>query len=138
MCRSNSDKRRSQMAEKVGIEPHDRRTAKRGQGMLSACLICGDDGQVADCVLLNISAIGAKVSSSDGEHIDLTSGQRLMIAPFIDFPVEVIWQDGPVVGLRFLNDPQEVAAVLKERLPECGPFDGAEAKTASSSPGSSL
>ena len=98
--------------------------------MLSACLICGDDGQVANCVLLDISAIGAKVSANDREHVDLSLGQRLMIAPFIDFPVEVIWQDSPVVGLRFLSDPQEVTAALKAWLPECGPFDDVETDAA--------
>ncbi len=125
-----SDKRSSHMVEKVGIDYHDRRSAKRGPGMLSACLICGDDGQVANCVLLDISAIGAKVSSSDGEHVDLSLGQRLMIAASINFPIEVIWQDGPVVCLRFLSDPQQVAAALKELLPECVPFDDVETDVA--------
>jgi len=126
-----SDKRSSYMENKmVGIDYRNRRSAKRGPGMLSACLICGDDGQVANCVLLDISAIGAKVSSGDGEHVDLSLGQRLMIEAFIEFPVEVIWQDGPVVGLRFLIDPQEVAAALKELLPECVPFDDVETDVA--------
>ncbi len=125
-----SDKRSSHMVEKVGIDYHDRRSDKRAPGMLSACLICGDDGQVANCVLLDISAIGAKVSSSDGEHVDLSLGQRLMIEAFIEFPVKVIWQDGPIVGLRFLSDPQQVAAALKELLPECVPFDDVETDAA--------
>ena len=111
------------MEEGVSIDYRDRRSAKRGPGALSACLICGDDGQVANCVLLDISAVGAKVSSSDVDYVDLRSGKRLMIAAFVEFPVEVIWQDGPVVGLRFLSDPQQVAAALNELLPECGPFD---------------
>ncbi len=125
-----SDKRSSYMEDKAGIDYDDRRSAKRGPGMLSACLICGDDGQVANCVLLDISAVGAKVSSSDGEHVDLSLGQRLMIEAFIEFPVEVIWQDGPVVGLRFLSDPQQVTAALKELLPEDVPFDDVETSAA--------
>ena len=126
-----SDKRSSYMENKMaGIDYRDRRSAKRGPGMLSACLICGDDGQVANCVLLDISAIGAKVSSSDGEHVDLSLGQRLMIETFIEVPVKVVWQDGPVVGLRFLSDPQQVAATLKELLPECVPFDDVETDVA--------
>ncbi len=122
------------MEEKVGIDYHDRRSAKRGPGMLSACLICGDDGQVANCVLLDISPVGAKVmhrkSSNDGKDVDLNSAQRLMIAALIDFPVEVIWQVVPVVGLRFLSDPQQVAAAIKERLPECVPPDDVETDAA--------
>ncbi len=125
-----SDKRSSYMIDKVGIHYQDRRADKRGPGRLSACLICGDDGQVANCVLLDISAIGAKVSSSDGEHVDLSLGQRLMIEAFIEVPFEVIWQDCPVVGLRFLIDPQEVADALKEWLPECVPFDDVETDVA--------
>ncbi len=129
-----SDKRSSYMIDKVGIHYQDRRADKRGPGRLSACLICGDDGQVANCVLLDISAMGAKVKvdkrSGDGEHVDLSLGQRLMIVPLIDFPVEVIWQDGPVVGLRFLSDPQQVAATLKKLLPQCVPFDDGETDAA--------
>ncbi len=53
-----------------------------------------------------------------------------MIAASINFPIEVIWQDGPVVGLRFLSDPQQVAAALKELLPECDPFDDVETDVA--------
>jgi hypothetical protein len=58
-----SDKRSSYMENKMaGIDYRDRRSAKRGPGMLSACLICGDDGQVADCVLLDISPSLASAS----------------------------------------------------------------------------
>ncbi len=53
-----------------------------------------------------------------------------MIAASINFPIEVIWQDGPFVGLRFLSDPQQVAATLKELLPECVPFDDVETDVA--------
>ncbi len=129
-----SDKRSSDMEKKVDIAYHDHRSAKRGPGMLSACLICGDDGQVANCVLQDISAVGAKVmhrkSSGDGKDVDLSLGQRLMIAAFIEIPVEVIWQEGPVVGLRFLSDPQQVAATLKKLLPQCVPFDDGETDAA--------
>lgn len=129
-----SDKRISHMMDKVGIDYPDRRSEKRGPGMLSACLICGDDGQVANCLLLDVSAMGAKVKfdkrSGYGEHVNLSSALRLTIAAFVDFPVEVIWQDDRTVGLRFLSDPQQVAAVLKEFLPECVSFDDVETDAA--------
>ncbi len=116
-----SEKRSSHMIEKVGIDYQERRSYKRAPGMLSGCLSYGDDGRLADCAILDISATGAKVkfdkTSGDGEGINLTLGQRLKIAAVIDFPVEVVWQDGPVVGLRFLNDPYEVAGTLEELLP---------------------
>ncbi len=126
-----SEQRSSYMIEKVGIDYQERRSYKRAPGMLSGCLSYGDEGRLANCVLLDISATGAKVefdeTPGDGEGINLRLGQRLKIAAAIDFPVEVVWQDGPVVGLRFLNDPYEVAGALEGLLPpECVRFDDVE------------
>ncbi len=124
-----SAKRNSYMIEKVGIDYQERRSYKRAPGMLAGCLIYGDDGRLADCVLLNISAGGATVklgkTPGDGEGVNLRLVQRLKIAAAIDFPVEVVWQDRLVVGLRFLNDPYEVAGALKE-LPEWVRVDDVE------------
>ena len=98
--------------------------------MLLACLICGDDGQRAKSVLLNISTRGAKVqfdkSSGDGENVDLSSGLRLMIAPFINHPVKVIWRDSSAIGLSFLSDPREIADALAKFLPEIVRCEGVE------------
>ena len=121
-----SEKRSSYMIEKVGIDYQERRSDKRAPVMLSGCLSYGDDGRLADCVVLDISASGAKVkfdkTPGDGEGVNLRLGQRLKIGATIDFPVEVVWQDGSVVGFRFLNDPYEVAGALEEEEllpPEC-------------------
>ncbi len=129
-----SEKRSSYMIEKVGVDYQERRSYKRALGMLSGCLSYGDDGRLTDCVVLDISASGAKVkfdkTPGDGEGVNLGLGQRLKIAAAIDFPVEVVWQDGSVVGLRFLNDPYEVAGALEELLPlECVRFDDVERVT---------
>ncbi len=126
-----SEKRNSYMIEKVGIDYQERRSYKRALAILSGCLSYGDDGRLADCAVLNISAGGAKVKFDkplgDAEGVNLSLGPRLKIAAAIDFPVEVVWQDGPVVGLRFLNDPYEVAGALEELLPpECVRFDDVE------------
>ena len=56
-----SEKRSSYMIEKVGIDYPERRSDKRAPVMLSGCLSYGDDGRLADCVVLDISASGAKV-----------------------------------------------------------------------------
>ncbi len=116
-----SEKRSSYMIEKVGIDYLERRSYKRAQKMLSGCFSYGDDGRLADCVILDISSGGAKVKFDspldDAEGVNLSFGQRLKIATAIDFPVEVVWQDGSVAGLRFLNDPYEVAGALEELLP---------------------
>ncbi len=126
-----SEKQSSYMIDKVGIDYQERRSYKRALEMLSGCLSYGDDGRLADCVILDISAGGAKIKFDkplgDVEGVNLSLGQRLKIAAAIDFPVEVVWQDGSVVGLRFLNDPYEVAGALEELLPpECVRFDDVE------------
>ncbi len=126
-----SEKLSSFYAEKVGIDYQERRSYKRAPGMLTGCLSYSADGRLTDCVLLDISARGAKVKldkiPGDGEAVNLRLGQRLKIGAAIDLPVKVVWQDGPVVGLRFLNDPYEVAGALQELLPpECVRFDDVE------------
>jgi hypothetical protein len=116
-----SEKRSSYIIEKVGIDYQERRSYQRAVKMLSGCLSYGDDGRLADCVILDVSAGGARVKFDgplgDREGVDLKSGPRLRIAAAMDFPVEVAWQDGSVVGLRFLNDPYEVAGALEALLP---------------------
>ena len=116
-----SEKRSSYMIEKVGIDYQERRSYKRVLGMLSGCLSYGDDGRLADCVVLDISVGGAKIKvdqlPGDGEGFNLRLGQRLMIAATIDLPVEIVWQDGVVAGVRFLKDRYEVAKALEELLP---------------------
>lgn len=126
-----SRQRISHIIEKVGIDYDDRRSHKRAPGRLSSCLSYGDDGRSADCVLLDLSASGAKVrfdpAHGDVETVNLKAGRRLKIATASDFPVEVVWQDGPIVGLRFLNDPREVADALEAFLPpEYACFDDLE------------
>ena len=73
-----SEKRSSYMIEKVGIDHRERRSYKRAPGMLSGCLSYGDDGRLADCVVLDISATGAKVkfniTPGDGECVNLRLG----------------------------------------------------------------
>jgi hypothetical protein len=116
-----SRQRISHIIEKVGIDYDERRSHKRAPGRLSSCLSYGDDGRSADCVLLDLSASGAKVrfdrAHGDVGTANLRAGRRLKITTATDFPVEVVWQDGPVVGLRFLSDPYEVADALEAFLP---------------------
>jgi hypothetical protein len=116
-----SEKRSNYTIEKVGIDYQERRTGRRAVKVLPGCLSYGDDGWLADCVVLDISATGAKVRFDkalyDGEGANMRLEKRLKIAAAIDLPVEVVWQDGSDVGLRFLRDPCEVAAALEKTLP---------------------
>ena len=120
--------------EKVGIDYTERRLYERVPGMRLPCLLSDDDGQVVNCVLLDISPIGAKVKLDkghvDGKRVDLSIVQRLVVASLVNFPVEVTWQDGPFVGFRFLSDAQEATEAIIRFLPECIPFDDTETDAA--------
>ncbi len=126
-----SDKRSSYMIEKVGIDYSERRAYKRAIKTLSGCLVYGEDGKTVDCAVLDLSVGGAKIKvdqlPGDGEDFNLRLGQRLKIAAPVDLPVEIVWQDGAVAGVRFLKDHYEVARALEELLPvECLRFDDIE------------
>ena len=129
-----SEKRSGYMIEKAGIDYQERRSYKRALALLSGGLSFGDDGRLVDCAVLDISASGARVKLDkplgDGEDVNLRLEKRLKIAAPMDFSVEVAWQDGSIVGLRFLNDPCEVAVALEALLPpECVRFDDVESDT---------
>jgi hypothetical protein len=122
------------MVKKVGIDYTERRSHRRGPGMRLPCFLCDDAGQVANCVLLDISALGAKVKLDTGhgdrERIDPSTVRRLGVASLVHFPVEVVWQDGSIVGFRFLSDAQEAAEAINELLPQCVAFDDIETDAA--------
>ena len=120
--------------EMVGIDYAERRSYTRVPGMRLPCLLCGDDGQEVNCTLLDISPVGAKVKLDsrlgDGGHVDLSTIQRLIVAARVNFPAEVVWQDGPFVGFRFFSDAQEAADAVVRLSPECLPFDDIEMEAA--------
>ena len=128
-----SEKKSNYMIEKVGIDYQECRSHKRAVKTLPACLSFGGHGRLADCVVLNISATGARVkfdkALGDAEDVNTRFKPRLKVAAAADFPVEVVWQNGPEVGLRFLSDPCEVAVVLEKVLPPAfGWFNEVEQK----------
>jgi hypothetical protein len=129
-----SNKRGNHMIEKLGIDYAERRLYKRGPGIRLPCLLCSDDSQEVNCTLLDISPVGAKVKLDsgldDGERIDLTAVQRMIVSSLVNFPAEVIWQNGPFVGFRFLSDAQEAADAIIRLLPECLPLDDIEVDAA--------
>lgn len=101
--------------EKVGIDFAERRYNKRARGTLPACLRHGEDGLIADCVILDISISGAKVKFNHQQHVAIfcrCSELRLQVADVIDFPAEVVWQEGSLAGLRFRMDASDVASAL--------------------------
>jgi hypothetical protein len=114
------------MIDKIGIDYAERRLYKRGPGMRLPCLLSGGDGQDVNCALLDISPVGAMVKLdielNDGERVDLSTVQRLVVASLVNFPAEAIWQDGQFAGFRFLSNDQEAAVyrsmTSRWRLPE--------------------
>ncbi len=104
----------------ANLDGMERRAYRRALLMLSGCLNYGD--QKADCVVLDLSVNGAKVRIDgavvNGKKFDLSLTQSLSIAASVDLPVEVVWQDDTVAGLRFLREPHDVARALEELLPE--------------------
>ena len=81
-----------------------------------------------DCIVLDLSLGGAMVKidtsafSETGTSEDM--GEELILTLKIVAPVllsaEVVWQRGSVLGLKFLQDPDEVANGLERLLPpEC-------------------
>ena len=98
----------------------NRRTYQRALKELTGCLL--HEGQQADCLILDLSASGAKVQIdeqmfSDDGTFNLSLAEKLKIAAPVDLPVEVVWQRGSIAGLRFLRDPAEVAQALEALLP---------------------
>lgn len=109
----------------------DRRSFRRALLEITGTVI-EEDGQSAaraDCIVLDLSLTGAKIQIdenliSDGGSFQLELAKKLRIAAPVEFHVEVMWQSGPIAGLRFLMEPHDVARALEELLPpECMRFD---------------
>lgn len=95
-------------------EASDQRQYKRAQVVLSGCLING--AETLDCAVIDLSISGARVCL-DG-HPEGKDVIKLRLARSTDLDVEVVWQDEGVWGLRFTDDPRDVANVLDGLLPE--------------------
>lgn len=92
----------------------DQRQYKRAQVVLSGCLI--NEAETLDCAVIDLSITGARVcldGTTEGKDV-----VKLRLARSTDLDVEVVWQDDGVWGLRFTDDPRDVANVLDGLLPE--------------------
>lgn len=68
-----------------------------------------------DCRVLNVSAFGAKVRLLDG--LDCQDRVTLRIERFGEFPSDVVWKDGKILGISFHDDPEDVVDILSQYLP---------------------
>ncbi|TQV83866.1 PilZ domain-containing protein [Denitrobaculum tricleocarpae] len=92
----------------------EQRQYKRAQVVLSGCLI--NEIETLDCAVIDLSITGARVcldGAPEGKEV-----VKLRLARSTDLDVEVVWQEDGVWGLRFTDDPRDVANVLDGLLPE--------------------
>ncbi len=83
-------------------------------------LLCGTlhQGQTElDCVVTNISANGARLIAHHPPANPSLGALKINRCGM--FPVEVAWQEGEHVGIRFLDTPDNVLELLRVALPHC-------------------
>jgi len=79
--------------------------------------------QIVDCVVLNISAGGAKLSVS--EPIGDASQVRLRIERIGDFAGRLVWRDGTTMGIAFHDQLRDIDHVVEDLLSSTTPEDPA-------------
>ncbi len=73
-------------------------------------------GGAVECVVLNLSANGAKLRLDD--PWECPSPITLRIPRFGEFRAEVAWRKDHLIGLKFLEDPKSVARLIEDALPQ--------------------
>ena len=74
------------------------------------------DGQVADCILLNVGVTGAMVRMA--VPFERSFPVTLHSYHFGELIGRVVWQDGNAIGLSFEDAPDRVIETLGRALPE--------------------
>lgn len=95
-------------------EPSNRRRHRRVHVLFSGALVSAD--RTAPGLILDISIGGARLQLK--ERFDPRSAVILRLARSVDFPAEVAWRAGDVLGLRFQDRPARIAGTLAGLLPE--------------------
>ena len=103
-------------AQTLSLVPaDDRRAFKRAYVVVSGQV--SDDGEKClDCVVLDLSANGAKIRFEEPVMSDQIF--KITLAGAVEFDVEVVWTNGVFAGLKFLDSPAKVASVLAGVLPD--------------------
>lgn len=91
----------------------EQRDSPRSSVLWAGQLNAGARG--AQCRVLNISPYGAKVRMleplSHATHVSMT------IERFGQFPADVIWRDGDYLGIKFHDDPDDIARIFGDAVP---------------------
>jgi hypothetical protein len=91
----------------------DRRTHKRKR-VLWVGAVETDAGRF-ECIALDLSLGGAKLRIA--ERFAPLQQVRLVLQRFGTLDAEVVWQTKELIGVRFTNDPQAIAAKIGGALP---------------------
>jgi len=86
------------------------RTEILGKGSLRS------GGREIGCRILNVSSSGVNVEIAG--PIDLTAPVILAVDDHGEFPAEIVWRDGNVVGLMFVEEQPAVESLVAEAAPE--------------------
>jgi len=73
------------------------------------------DGQWHDCVITNISAVGARLYLR--MSVGLDKKVRIQIDELGPYDATVMWCEGDETGLRFEHDPDEIASLMTVLAP---------------------
>lgn len=101
-------------APKTAHPGRERRRHKRTHVLLSGRLISG--AGMAKGLITDLSVTGARVRL-DGAA-SFRSAVTLRLAGLIDFHIKVVWNKGNFLGLKFREDPEEIARIFAGVLPE--------------------
>jgi len=91
----------------------EQRAAPRSSVLWSGQLNAGARG--AQCRVLNISPYGAKVRLLEG--LTHATHVSVKIERFGEFPADVIWRDGDNLGIKFHDDPDDIARIFGDAVP---------------------
>ena len=107
------------MDETGGQQVNRAGTGERRHHLRAAVLWTGRlecDGQVADCILLNVGLSGAMVRMA--VPFERSFPVTLHSYHFGELMSRVVWQDGNAIGLSFEDEPTRVVQSLGRALPE--------------------
>ena len=92
---------------------HDRRGDARASVLWSGKLRSA--GQIATCRIVNISLKGAQLLSD--KPIDCGLEVILWIERFGEFNTTLVWQDGSMIGVQFVDPPRTIERRFGDSLP---------------------
>lgn len=111
-----ASKQQAGRPETLSLVPGDDRRAYKRAYVVVSGQVSNDSEKRLDCVVLDLSANGAKVRFEEPVMSDQIF--KITLAGTVDFDVEVVWTNGVFAGLKFLDSPTKVASVLAGVLPE--------------------